>query len=252
MASRRRKEKGKDHLLGPRTNPSEGRATCYLADPDIPTQGRLGGRTGPAFLESAAEGSVGAPDHTGVAVRSNSTSDRLPGGRRASSRIPRARMDCQGRLLPPSWLLCTAERPGPCCPAKTGPRPPPFPLRPDQEEVTCAAGGGPDATRMKGMKSAASPEGFGNLWKTCSALGDSCSLRTRTGRHHGIPPPRSPPSRLGGGREAARARRLCGLPLPACGARAPTWPLGRALSGSRGSLNCLKVPDLKPRLPPLA
>lgn len=38
-------------------------------------------------------------------------------------------------------------------------------------------------------ESAASPEGFGNLWKTCSALGDSCSLRTRTGRHHGIPPP---------------------------------------------------------------
>lgn len=38
-------------------------------------------------------------------------------------------------------------------------------------------------------ESAASPEGFGNLWKTCSALGDSCSLRTRTGRHLRIPPP---------------------------------------------------------------
>lgn len=102
MASRQRKETRKDYLLGPRTNPSDGRATCYLADRDIPTQGRLGGRTGRAFLESAAEGLVGAPDHTGVAVRSNTTSDRLCGGRRASSRTRRARMDCQGRLLPPS------------------------------------------------------------------------------------------------------------------------------------------------------
>lgn len=62
-------------------------------------------------------------------------------------------------------------------------------------------------------ESAASPEGFGNLWKTCSALGDSCSLRTRTGRRHRIPPPLPslpaslPAPRWAGGGSGAWAER---------------------------------------------
>lgn len=150
---RRRKEKRKDHLPGPRTNASEGRATCYLSGRTPRPQGRPGGRTGRAFPASAAHGLAGATDRPGAAVRSSSTSARLRGGRASELRNPEGQNGLS-RPPPPSQLTavhCGAPRPVPLsCEDRL--RPPPVPLRPDREAVTCAAGGGPDAARMRRMR----------------------------------------------------------------------------------------------------
>lgn len=119
------------------------------------------------------------------------------------------------RPPPPSQLTAVhrgAPRPVPLR-YRDRPRPPLFPLRPEREAVTCAAGGGPDTTRLKRGKCGL-PRGFRDLWKTCSALGDSCSLRTRTRRHRGIPPPLPalPAPGWAGGR-ARRASRTARLPV---------------------------------------
>jgi len=86
------------------------------------------------------------------------------------------------------------------------------------------------------------PTEIWEIWKICSALGDSCSLRTRTGPqtpdHSAAPHP--PVEGMGGSGEGARTAPAGS---PCAGARALSrdhW--GPALSGSRELPNSLKMP----------
>lgn len=169
------------------------------------TQGRPGGRTGPAFPVSAADGWVGAPrpprrgspeqQHLGSAPGRSASELPNPEGQDGLSRPPPpASLPADGRA-PRSVQARAAALPTPAEAAT--PAAPPGP----RKRFTCAAGGGPDTTRMRRGKRGL-PGGFWDLWKTCSALGDSCSLRTRTGRRRGIPPPLPLPPRLAGRRRA--------------------------------------------------
>lgn len=86
------------------------------------------------------------------------------------------------------------------------------------------------------------PRDIWEIWWTCSALGDSCSLRTRTRPQtpdHSAAP-RLPVEGMGGSGEGARTATAGS---PCARARAPSrdrW--GPALSESRELPNSLKVP----------
>lgn len=120
MASRRRKEKRKDHLPAQAQTRVKGR---------LPATSRVG--TSRPLREARR---AHRPSHPGVG-RSRVARCRRPPGRgspkqhlvsaprRPTGELPNpggSRMGCHGHLSPPSGRLCTAGRTGPCrCPAKT-------------------------------------------------------------------------------------------------------------------------------------
>lgn len=196
MASRRRKEKRKHHLVGPRTNPSEGRATLLArgsGHPD-PREARRAHRPGLPGVGRRRLGRRPRPHRRGSPEQHHLRS--APGRPASELPNPDGQNGLSGPPPPPSQLTAVhrrAPRPVPPCGERTEAATLPTPSRPRSGYLRRWRRSRRHPN--EGDESAASPEGFGNLWKTCSALGDSCSLRTRTGRRHRIPPPLSlPPS----------------------------------------------------------
>lgn len=219
MASRRRPEKRKRSSARAKNKPEcvlGGRGRALPATSRVwaarPTGGPQGPRPGLPGVGRRRVGRRPRPPQPGRPKQRRLGS--APG--RPASEFPNpGAQNGLSRPPPPSQLTAVhrgAPRPVPL-PCRDRPRPPLFPLRPEREAVTCAAGGGPDTTRLRRGKCGL-PRGFRDLWKTCSALGDSCSLRTRTRRHRGIPPPLPalPAPGWAGGR-ARRASRTAWLPV---------------------------------------
>ena len=140
-------------------------------------------------------------------------------------------------------LLPRAERGSAGKTARAPPPTVPIPRTPEKRLPGARAGRGHDPEE-EGEKANGGlrPREIREIWETCSALGDSCSLRTRTRPQSPDDSAATHPPVEGQG-DSGKGARTAPAGSPCARARAPSrdrW--GPALSGSRELPNSLKVP----------